>query len=74
MGRPEGVIKSKIKDNSNKHPQQHAEWMEGKKIGRKKQAWVLDKPKGTFVGTGTVSADQGYLGRGTDLGGHWEKQ
>ena len=39
MAKPVGVAKA-TKNNDNKHPRQREEWMEGKKIGRKKQVWV----------------------------------
>jgi hypothetical protein len=36
--RPVGIAKV-TKNNRNKHPQQRDEWMQGKKIGRRKQVW-----------------------------------
>jgi hypothetical protein len=39
MARPIGIAKA-TKDNSNKHPHMREEWMEAKKIGRKKQRGV----------------------------------
>jgi len=41
MARPMGVAKA-TKDNSNKHPREREEWMEGKKFSRPKQQWVWD--------------------------------
>jgi hypothetical protein len=59
MGRPEGVIKSKVKDNSKKHPHMREEFTQGKKIGRPKQTWVWDEP---------VREEET-----DDRKGHWEK-
>ena len=57
MTMPAGVVK-KTKNNDNKHYREHDEWMQGKKIGRKKQRWVNgDGPLGVFIANG----------------GHWEK-
>jgi len=38
MAKPIGVI-AKTKDNSRKKYREHAEWLEGKKIGRPAQQW-----------------------------------
>jgi hypothetical protein len=57
MAMPVGITK-KTKDNSNKLFRLHEEWMQGKKIGRPKQVWV--------VGPDTFSD-------GTFTEGHWEK-
>lgn len=46
------------KQNYNKNYTTHAEWMEGKKLGRRKQIWVPE----TFVE---------HTGQLVD--GHWEK-
>lgn len=71
MGRPAGVERA-TKNNDNKHPHVREEFTKGKKIGRKKQVWVWDDPKGVIVSTGTVEG--GDLGRGTGTRvGHWEK-
>lgn len=40
MSKPVGVAKA-TKNNDNKHPHEREGWMKGKKIGRKKQVWVL---------------------------------
>jgi hypothetical protein len=45
MARPIGLSQKK-KDNSNKSFRQHDDWRAGKKIGRAKQVWVWDGPKG----------------------------
>lgn len=71
MTRPAGV--GRALKNNEKHPQQRDEWNEGKRIGRKKQAWVWDDPKGPFK-VGEVTDGGGDLGRGTGHRvGHWEK-
>jgi len=58
MARPIGVAKA-TKDNSNKHPRQREEFIEGKKFGRPKQVWVWDEP---------VQPEET-----DDRKGHWEK-
>ena len=39
MSKPEGILK-KTKDNSRKNYRAHAEWMQGKRLGRPKQRFV----------------------------------
>jgi hypothetical protein len=73
MAKPVGVARAS-KDNSNKHPQQREEWMQGKKIGRKKQVWVEEftsAPAPAGAETRIVESDLGH-GTGT-ISGHWEK-
>lgn len=55
MSRPIGT--KVTKDNSRKLPQNHEEWMAGKKIGRPKQRYVYNN-------------GVGWSGIGE---GHWEK-
>lgn len=43
MALPVGVTK-KTKNNGKKNYRAHDEWMEGKKLGRRKQRWVPDIP------------------------------
>lgn len=77
MAKPVGVARAS-KNNDNKHPQRHEEWMRGKKIGRPKQVWVeefISTPAPAEAWFGTVDLSQGNLGHGTGtLSGHWEKR
>lgn len=41
MSKPAGV-QAKLKNNGDKKYREHADWMDGKKVGRKKQRWVWD--------------------------------
>jgi len=61
--KPAGVLKSALKNNSNKKWREHDEWMKGKAINRPKQRWVWD------VEPYETNSDA------TDMGGsgHWEK-
>ena len=48
--RPVGLSRT-LKDNSNKHPHMRDEWTKGKKIGRRKQEWVVTEgPGGSRIG------------------------
>lgn len=51
--KPAGVLKSALKNNSNKKWREHDEWMKGKAINRPKQRWVsqamLDATPERFV-------------------------
>ena len=42
MARPVGVTQ-KTKDNSRKKFREHDEWMEAKKLGRRKQVWMAEE-------------------------------
>lgn len=58
MAKPAG-LQSKLKDNSKKKYREQKEWAEGKRVGRKKQVWVLDEPLAVAAGE--------------QPSGHWEK-
>lgn len=59
MAKPLGIARA-TKNNDNKHPQQHDEWMLGKKIGRKKQVWITASVEELIQSSGETT-------------GHWEK-
>jgi hypothetical protein len=50
------------KTNHNKNFVAHKEWMEGKKLGRRKQVWVWHQEYEVFNAGGSEKC-----------GGHWEK-
>ena len=53
------------KINQIKNERAHAEWMEGKKFGRPKQAWVLTADCSVMDTPEKIAA--------TPVFGHWEK-